>query len=94
MVIELTQHYSGLLAGRAQYAPGQYDTAKGDMPHALALHLLNTEQAVEVKPAASAKKPLSEEVEALATLNEASDDEDTSPALPGKASRRKSKGTA
>lgn len=90
MIIQLNGHYSGLLAGRAQYAPGRYDTAKGEMPHSLALYLLNTEQASEVKPEA-----FSAEVEALATLaadqNAPSANEDT---LALKPSRRKSKGTA
>lgn len=91
MIIQLNQHYSGLLAGRAKYSPGQYDTAKGDMPHALALYLLNTEQAVAVPEA------FSQEITALATLAAAQGVVDANkdmPASPGeaKSKQRKPKG--
>lgn len=91
MKIELKTHYSGIPAGGAKYAPGIYDTAKGDMPHRLALYLLNTEQAVVVK-----SEDFSEEIDALVGLaadqGVTDNNEDTPPDMPSKPAQRGKKG--
>lgn len=58
MRIELLGHYSGVAAGRAQYAPGIYDTALGAMPLDLARYLVNTGHAVLLEDAPIVKENL------------------------------------
>lgn len=51
MKIQLPSHYSGVAAGRAQYAPGVYDTTLGAMPLDLAAYLVETGHAVLLEDA-------------------------------------------